>query len=945
MPRDITVTFEDGSTHVYRGAPDGVTPEQVAGRASKDFGKAVAGLDGGRPAASAPSGPGQGSRARAQQASANILGDTASNLVRGTLRGAKDVIDTGAEALAGGWDSLTGGNEGARVRAMNADGRAQYAQSLSGSGIGGGAGRLIGQTVATLPIGGAVAAPLKLAARAGVAPSVLAPVAEAVGSAGMRTGLAPTTLAGRAGNMATRMAGGAINGGASAAMVDPQSAGAGAAVGAALPPVLKGAGLAARVGVGVARGVRDAMSPTQVTAARELADALGVSVDELPATIAQLRAAQTLVPGAKPTVAQALPTPQSAILSRVVHDSPGGRVLQQTLIDQEAARGAALGRVQPTAAGKTAGDAAESLGRTAADEAGAWRDMLKQAARDQYNSPALQGVQLALPDKAAVADAVGKFFPGQAFAHAPGDLRSLAGRLQTGEPVSIQEFDALRKLAGNRARDLADSDRTASAAWGAVRGLFDDAEQAAIAKSGALKPTGQGPFGPVYGGLSGDPENAVAHLLRTGKGEVPGAALHPFAGPIDLVAGDAKMGLKHIEAHGRDQVLRGLPGVLQDGAWYGKQATGPNRTYLGDPANEAVLRMEWDGSTKQWMPTAYERTAKNRFPLETGRTTHWADAASGQSSPGNQAGIGSLPDLEASFQAFDHSLNPPPPLRDPRRYTGALEGAVPAEAGQALASGRAVHAEKVRRFEQGPFSYAWRTGGDGLPMAQGAELGKRLVNGGSSQVADAQALKGAVLERGPTMQAARDYALADLIERSTNRDTGKVLSSRLRANIDARAGMLQELLTPQQWQALNALSDDASRATEAAGRAVSGSKTYQSSANALRVGLLGSPALHSFLQRIPKVGGYASAIATGAAAKVGEQKAERLAGLLADPTAAAEALQRLQPSPAGRAVRGLLDMGDNAWSDPLPLIDISLGDLMRRGGYRAAPLLPAGGDR
>lgn len=48
MPRDITVTFEDGSTHVYRGAPDAVTPEQVSQRAAKEFGKAVTALDGGR---------------------------------------------------------------------------------------------------------------------------------------------------------------------------------------------------------------------------------------------------------------------------------------------------------------------------------------------------------------------------------------------------------------------------------------------------------------------------------------------------------------------------------------------------------------------------------------------------------------------------------------------------------------------------------------------------------------------------------------------------------------------------------------------------------------------------------------------------------------------------------------------------------------------------------
>jgi len=46
--RDITVTFDDGTTHVYKGAPDDVTPEQVSARATKEFGRAVASLDGGR---------------------------------------------------------------------------------------------------------------------------------------------------------------------------------------------------------------------------------------------------------------------------------------------------------------------------------------------------------------------------------------------------------------------------------------------------------------------------------------------------------------------------------------------------------------------------------------------------------------------------------------------------------------------------------------------------------------------------------------------------------------------------------------------------------------------------------------------------------------------------------------------------------------------------------
>jgi hypothetical protein len=47
MPRNITITFEDGSTHVYQNAPDDVTPEAVTQRATQEFGKPVASLDGG----------------------------------------------------------------------------------------------------------------------------------------------------------------------------------------------------------------------------------------------------------------------------------------------------------------------------------------------------------------------------------------------------------------------------------------------------------------------------------------------------------------------------------------------------------------------------------------------------------------------------------------------------------------------------------------------------------------------------------------------------------------------------------------------------------------------------------------------------------------------------------------------------------------------------------
>jgi len=48
MARDITVTFEDGTQHQYKGAPDDITPDAVAARAQKEFNAPVAHIDGGR---------------------------------------------------------------------------------------------------------------------------------------------------------------------------------------------------------------------------------------------------------------------------------------------------------------------------------------------------------------------------------------------------------------------------------------------------------------------------------------------------------------------------------------------------------------------------------------------------------------------------------------------------------------------------------------------------------------------------------------------------------------------------------------------------------------------------------------------------------------------------------------------------------------------------------
>lgn len=228
------------------------------------------------------------------------------------------------------------------------------------------------------------------------------------------------------------------------------------------------------------------------------------------------------------------------------------------------------------------------------------------------------------------------------FANAPGTQVASAA---TGAGAAGAAREAGIGAGGQLAAGLGAGMLPLAGAGIAARGSFSD----------KLAPTGEGHWGPIYGNLAGDPENAVAHLLSTRRGEVPAAATHPYAGPIDLVAGDAKSGLLHMEAKGRDDVLRALPELLQEGTWYSRPSSGPGRTYLGDDLREAVVRMDWDGLSKQWVPTAYDRGPKNSYPLETGRTTNRTDPGSGLLSPGNQAGSASIGEQ-----------------RNPRQYVGIL---------------------------------------------------------------------------------------------------------------------------------------------------------------------------------------------------------------------------------------------------------------------------------
>jgi hypothetical protein len=166
------------------------------------------------------------------------------------LRGSKDVIDTGAELLATGYDKLTDADrptlsslvtgqqqgEAARIKAMNDAGKQEFADAAERSGqkLKSSIGRIGGQVLTTSPVINTIGGLTKIAG--------LTRLGNAIQSGGMTLGGAPAaTLAGKAAEMGIRSLGGGISGGTVAGLVNPEDAKTGALIGAVLPPAMQGA--------------------------------------------------------------------------------------------------------------------------------------------------------------------------------------------------------------------------------------------------------------------------------------------------------------------------------------------------------------------------------------------------------------------------------------------------------------------------------------------------------------------------------------------------------------------------------------------------------------------------------------------------------------------------------------------------------------------------------
>jgi len=345
--------------------------------------------------------------------------------ISGLVKGKKD---RGLIQSAGDWlvDDATSG------RAKLAAEVAPYQEAHP---IATGAGEVGGNVVATLPVGGMLASGMRAAApvltRAGTSAPLLARLANSVETSGLRTGApAATTTGQRLADLAMRSTGGAVTGGASAALVNQDSAGTGAVVGAALPPGMAGAGKA----IGYAgRGLYALAQPFTKAGQERLAGSIiNKFAKDGPTVLDTIEH----IPGSMPTLAEATGNAGIARLQSVVHDVQPNRFAERAAMNA-AAREAAFDGI--------AGD------RNMLNAATEARDSAADALYGQAFTADAMRQGLARDAQARYAPFSGVGLSGAAEDLATPGLRALAQR-----PGFKEAVDAAKRLAANNGVKLDD---------------------------------------------------------------------------------------------------------------------------------------------------------------------------------------------------------------------------------------------------------------------------------------------------------------------------------------------------------------------------------------------------------------------------------------------------------------------------------------------------------
>ncbi len=595
-------------------------------------------------------------------------------------------------------------------------------------------GRIGGNVLATAPVGGLIGGAVK---GAGTLPGLtqfapaLTAAGEAISTGGMSTGLAPTSTIGTIGNLALRSAGGAVNGGVTAALIDPESAKLGAAVGAAIPPTVAAVG---KIGSLAAAGIRALRTPDEVRAAKAILEAGGLTnPDEIAAVRAAVGQMGPNIIAEGPTVPQILQNPGISQLQRTLQNA-GGSALAEKEAAQNASRLATLERVSPVTG--TVQQSAENFGNSLAANvvpAEAQASRRVNAAFDAVDP--FNETRINLPID-AMQQARDKFLGPGTF----GTGSKAQAALAEARRIGTEELPAITAAAAPGARS---QPQPITKAIRDLGGINTDA----VSSRG------------MAGELADLRQSGLGSVMQKGRGQSLDTLAQAMHAQGYIAEPDPAVLLNALRDHAAGQRV---------------VSSGADQTGLMQAAREAAMG-DAPGALTLPKPVAFREIQNMRSSL--------GEAAQQASEKGANKEAAALRQMIADLD------NQTAQVAAGRGGQGEY---FPADIVKAWQDAVQMHADKMTKFHTGPQASMFRQAGDGLPQAQGAELAGKFFSPRMSQASDIASFNR--IATPDTQAALKNYAITDAANQTDRLGnlTNAKFNNWLKARSGAIDGLMSE---------------------------------------------------------------------------------------------------------------------------------------------------------
>lgn len=544
----------------------------------------------------------------------------------------------------------------------------------------------------------------------------------------------------------------------------------------------------------------------------------------------------SMIPGSERTVPQILQNPDISQVSRTLKSSG-----QNALGMQEAANSAAqiqaLERVAPTAG--TINEARANLGNATVSAAKAGEKSASQRVRNLFDAVESQDeVKMFLPIDQMEA-AKGKYLGRGSFGAGGGPADQA---INTAKEIGTTTLDAMKAAPVQKQQSLYEAVLSA----GGIHKNSPSGRQLL----GELKDLSASKQGSAVRANSGKSADLLAQEMHA-RGFIPDED------PATLI--------QYLKDAGRDTFASDASTAGQ----YARRA----ESAMGDLPGAEVL------------PKAVPFQEMQNLRSSIGEAAQTAKVA------GNKQAAAALSEMKRSIDAKINAVV----------NGGALPGETfSQESANLYRKALAEHGAKKAQFNTGPQAAIFRTGSDGLPAKEGAEVAPLFWNSGNAQIENMQAFKRLTKEDQALVAMMKSNATTEALQMGAKGPNGALTFDAFNKWMKNHAGAAKELFTDQEMATLKAIQDQ-TRATAAAsvlGRA-EGSPSAQ---NLFSMGALGSNKLAAVANGVPVVKHVAGPALAFIKANVENNRNAILSRLLSEPETMAEALrqysQRAAPSNA-----------------------------------------------